>query len=683
MHRPLPKELGFINLFRLDHNSLEHASWRISEFSADVWECVFGTLRTSIDFRKAIDDGSLLTDNKNRLLLQDIKRFICLQTHPALTGSVVLAPLTARARVAVALHTLDYFLLRSGQFGIAANGFRLVTANDVMAFIDALTSRRSIKQAIYEPKLRMLKYLGNVSVSECDFALMRAANPGLFELVEGEELELSPEQTLIARAWLKLNDCYPLGNAGRATEYRYRVTRTRLLAKVIGGYVLTEPKFDKLTLPGLDVAPSRWFAQELTAVPVNDLDDDDRAAVEYVGQYIAVLRSMHVARQHGIFLISEQSLAALDGAPLLLKERTKERARFTTLPFSVANDLLSKSIGFFLEYGEPLIDHYLTLANKGDDAREMTCPVPPKLSALGIVTWRSDASTPGEFFRHLRRGECLFNMLEVLLGAIAIMVNTLMARRAAELTELKADSIVKEHGAYFLAIYLRKANVGEHRKRVLRPLPDIAAEALLLLAKLSRTLQKLGYPTQGRLFEVPYSAWNGAQPFFGTCQPDLHRCFDRFCDFHQTGQDEQGRRYYVRAHQLRRNFAMLFFWKGSFGGIEVLRYFLGHSKPSMTYRYITEAVSGKVLRRVKATVAKDLIKVDHPATEDLAQLVCERYGLSLNELHILPERDVVDYVEDLIVSGEAEIEPEFFTGSKGEEYRVLYRVIKRREEALT
>ena len=120
---------------------------------------------------------------------------------------------------------------------------------------------------------------------------------------------------------------------------------------------------------------------------------------------------------------------------------------------------------------------------------------------------------------------------------------------------------------------------------------------------------------------------------------------------------------------------MLFFWQGSFGGIEVLRYFLGHKSPSMTYRYVTEALSGKALRRVKATVANAMIKADHSATEGLAQLICTRYGLTLNELHILPERDVVNYVEDLLASGEAEVEPEFVEGPYGEEYRVLYKVI--------
>ena len=58
----------------------------------------------------------------------------------------------------------------------------------------------------------------------------------------------------------------------------------------------------------------------------------------------------------------------------------------------------------------------------------------------------------------------------------------------------------------------------------------------------------------------------------------------------------------------------------------------------------------------------------------MAQLICERYGLSLNDLHILPERDVVDYVDDLLATGAAIVEPEFIDGPKGEEYRVLYKI---------
>lgn len=674
MPKPLPAALAFIDQYRLGEFGLEHATWRTSDFDSLVWDCLFGNTRTSIDFRVSLADGSLLTNARHRKLLVSIKRFLCFQTHPASTGTVVLAPLTARLRIAIALQVLDYFLLRSRQFSLASHGFGQVTSNDVMVLLDAITSTGSPKAGIYEPERRMLDHLAQVEVSDAVMSGLTRDYPDLFEIESGQELAFPHEQILVARAWLKANECYGAGNPGSVVEYRYRVTRKRLLSMVIGHRVLSPLKFDGLTLPGLDVAPARWFAQELPGVPVNDYEDDERAGSELVQQYVGVLRSMGVARTHGIDLVPTAALSALDDMDLVLKESTKGRARFTTLPFSVANALLSHSIAFFLEYGEALVDYYLASARDGRDVRGLPLPVPPKLAELGIVRWRSVAETPDAFFVELRRGACLHNMLEVLLGAIAVLVNTLMARRASELADLRADSIVEEEGMYFLAFDLRKANVLAHRKRTLRPMPTLAAEALQLLARLSQGLGELGYPTGGRLFEVPFSAWNGAKPFFGTALPDLRRCFDRFCDYHEIDLDDHGRRYYVRAHQLRRNFAMLFFWHGSFGGVEVLRHFLGHSKPSMTYRYVTESVSGKVLRRVKATVAKDLIRAEHSATEALAQLICERYGLSLDELHILPERDVVDYVDDLLATGAAIVEPEFVIGPRGEEYRVLYKV---------
>lgn len=677
MPSTLPKELDFISQFRVTNQALEHATWRISDFEAEVWECLFGEKGTIvIDFRKVLNDGSLLTAPKNRALLDSIKRFLCLQTHPALTGSISVSPTTARMRVAIALHILDYFLLQGSYLNLAANGLRMVTADDVMMLIDTLTAHRSIKASIYEPMKRIVSFLAEVNVSQEELASTRAAYPDLFEVDSADsDCALSTAQLDNARAWLKLHDCYTPGNASGTTEYKYRVSRRKLLRLAIGNLVLSDLKFDGLMLEGLDVAPSRRFLQELPAVPVNNLDEDERASSEFVASYIGALTSMRIARQHGIELIPDHALAVLDDTAFLRNERTKERARFTTLPFEVANSIFGKAIEFYLEYGVDLVDYYLALAATRADIRSLPLRIPDKLVKLGITDWRLSVDTPEEFFAQLRSGSSLYNMLEVLYGAIAILVNTLMARRASELEDLTQESIVEDAGWYFLAFNLRKANVLEHRQRVLRPLPHIGAEALKLLARLSSTLRELGYETNGYLFDFPFSAWHSNPPFYGTCQPDLRRCFDRFCDYFQTPTDDQGRRYYVRAHQLRRNFAMLFFWKGSFGGVEVLRHFLGHKKPSMTYHYVTEAIPGKVLRRVKATVAKDLIRVDHEATEGLAQLICERYGLTLNELHILPERDVVDYVEDLIVSGDAEVEPEFIEGPHGEEYRIVYRII--------
>jgi hypothetical protein len=676
VNRLLPKELDFIKQFQITNHALEFATWRHTDFDANVWKCSLGEKGyTLINFKKVLNDGSLLTDPKNKILLNNIKRFLCLQTHPALTGSISVSPKTAKQRIAIALHILDYFLLQGNYLDLAINGFRMVTKDDVIMLIDTISTNHTIKASIYQPVKRISSFLEQVKVSPKELASVRAAHPDLFEFeVANEDWVLPSDRLVNARAWLKLNDYYYATSIMCSSEYKYRVRRMKLLKHIIGNRVLGVLKFDRLCLEGLDVAPSIGCKKEFPAVPVSNFEDDERASSEFVASYISTLKSMRLALQYGIEIIPNYALTVLEDTGLLQNERTKERTRFTTLPFEVANSIFEKAIEFYIEYGVELVDYYLALAATRENIRELPLPVPNKLKKLGITAWRLSV-TPDEFFKQLRSGSSLFNMLEVLYGAIGIIVNTLMARRASELEDLTQESIVEEAGSYFLAFNLRKANVLEHRQRMLRPLPHLGAEALKLLARLSHTLQELDYTTDRYLFSIPISAWISNSTFYGTRSPDLKHYLNRFCDFFQTPTDDQGRRYYVRAHQLRRNFAMLFFWKGSFGGIEVLRYFLGHKNPSMTYCYVTETIPGKILRRVKATVAKDMIRVDHEATAGLAQLICERYGLTLSQLYILPERDVVDYIEDLISTGEAEVEPEFIEGPHGEEYRIIYRII--------
>ncbi|WP_134940894.1 MULTISPECIES: hypothetical protein [Ralstonia solanacearum species complex] len=626
-----------------------------------------------IDFRVVLDDGSLLTAPSNRELLDAFKRFLCLQTHPARTGGRAASAKTARQRIALTLHILDYFLLRAESFELSRRALAFVTADDVTKLVETLASKHRIKDAIYEPKKRIVQFLRNVRVSHADIFETKRNHPELFSLPHKREgCSMSVQQLRVARTWLHRNGYYY--GQKKVTDFSYRVVRTTLLETIIGHRVLSGLKFDGLTLEDFDVSPVQRFQREKEAVPVSNADEDERAGAEFVSAYVSVLESMRVARKNGIPLLTDEALAALDESEELRQHRTKDKGRFTTLPFEVANSILSHAIEFYYEYGTELVEYYLALAKTADDIRTLPIDVPPKLKKLGIEAWRTTASTSEQFFIELRRGNNLLNMLEVLYGAILIIVNTLMARRKSELERLTRKSIVDSPAGYFLAFDLGKANVGEHRSHVLRPLPDIAAEALQLLGRLTAEVGELGYQSSPYLFAAPYSAWHQYPPYYGTVEPDFERYFDRFCDYFQVATDEKGRRFYVRSHLLRRNFAMLFIWHGSFGGIEVLRYFLGQIRPSHTYRYITESIPGKALRRIHATVANDLIRANHTATQDLADFLCQRYGITLDDLHILPERDVIAHVEELLESGEAEVEPEFFDGPNGEQYRFVYKV---------
>lgn len=675
MLNPLPDELSFINEYRLDNINSNQAKWLINAFEDEVWRCRFGKSVISIDFRITLADGSLLTHPSNSQLLEAIKRYLCAQTHASVVGVAVLADKTGKGLLQRALHILDHFLLGGSFVSASRFEFRQLEKNDIHHFIATISASRSIKTNIYEPEQRIVDFVRTVKVTAKDMTLARTRVSSVFD-TESCELPkgVEAEQVQIARVWLYVNEFYTPG--AKNDIFKYRLSASRLLEFLIGKRVLSNLKFDNIELDYLSFEPREPFVRELKAAPVMPGSDDERAGAEYVQSYLQTLSVMGIDITADCPLVSDDALTALDEKEVLKHGQLKPKGRFATLPFEVANRSLRRAIEFYLDYGEDLVNYYLTLAEKNWQD-ELLPDVPLSLQKLGVKRFKNTEDLAESFFTELRSGTSLYQMLQVLLGAIVVLVDTLMARREAELRGLTHASIVKDGPYFFLAFNLGKANVGEIRERVLRPLPALGAEALGLLARLSERLKSLGYESSPGLFQrfkhgnkanfTPYGTTEGERQW-------LRLCLDRFCDYVQIPTDENGCRYYIRPHQLRRNFAMLFFWQGSFGGIEVLRYFLGHQKPSMTYRYVTETMKGAVLRRVKAKVAAELIKTDSSATESLAEFICERHGISLDDLHVLPEADVIAYIEDLLNSKEAEIEPEFVDGPNGEEYKILYKV---------
>jgi hypothetical protein len=110
-----------------------------------------------------------------------------------------------------------------------------------MELLEAITSNGSPKNGIYEPERRMLNYLAQVQVPDAVISELAQNYPDLLEIEDGQELALPREQTIVARAWLKANGCYGTSNLGSVMEYRYRVSRKRLLSMVFGHQVLSPP----------------------------------------------------------------------------------------------------------------------------------------------------------------------------------------------------------------------------------------------------------------------------------------------------------------------------------------------------------------------------------------------------------------------------------------------------------
>ncbi len=123
---------------------------------------------------------------------------------------------------------------------------------------------------------------------------------------------------------------------------------------------------------------------------------------------------------------------------------------------------------------------------------------------------------------------------------------------------------------------------------------------------------------------------------------------------------------------MRRFFAMLFFWGSAFGGMDTLRWFLGHTDISHLYHYITESIPGDVLRSVKANFAGHILKQQPEKAHELAAIIQHHFGT--DNFSVLDSDELDEYVEELMIEGRVEIEPEFLETVEGNSYRILIKV---------
>jgi hypothetical protein len=152
-------------------------------------------------------------------------------------------------------------------------------------------------------------------------------------------------------------------------------------------------------------------------------------------------------------------------------------------------------------------------------------------------------------------------------------------------------------------------------------------------------------------------------------QAKQNALLDAFCDYFEMSMDSEGRRHYVRQHQLRRAFAMMFFWGNSFGGLDTLRWFLGHTDAEHLYHYITESTTGEVLAAVKAAYVVDSISTGHYDPEAVVALLKQRY--QADDFSLLDADELTQYVEDLILEGRMTVEPDFIEDADGRSFRIL------------
>lgn len=665
----------------------QSAPWLRSQFGDAKWTCRFDAgHQMSINFKVTLDDGSNLTDAKNTELLTLFKSWLCCQSQAEAYASVAPAAAAQYAKVNLCLGLIDYFLINSEYFQLGAFGLSLVTASDVHALIECLVSSNKRTFSIYEWPEKLGKFLRSKS-AEVDVSAIVTKAPFLAAVEDRKDGvlgELSPATVVRYRAYLWQNDYYSgCSDTTRRESGRYKLKTLQLAQEIFPETLRGQRVYP--TPPELVILPCQTFRRELAEVPTRNYQSNN-ILISTLNNYGSVLKRLGWIEENEVN-VSPSALGSIDRAMAWGRERAGAIGRTATLPPDVVFFALRRAIEFYIEFGDSLIDLYLDLAEKTKDGSSLFQVVRDAkengLLPYGIVTWKlstpwikdglplSEAPNPThEYFDALRAQKGLWELLMVLFGAVQITLGTLTARRVSEILSLPANRCLDETGRYLV---FQNAKSGSHgfRNTELRPIPDIAASMVKSLTRLQTGMIRLGLldeflPLLSRPRRRNVGLTQRQQSYTNSWALDL------FCDFMEVPLDHERRRYYIRTHQLRRFFAMAFFWSGTPGGTDTLRWFLAHTDPEHLYRYITEVTPGSVLQSVKANYASELVKKADTEAANLSKLLTRHFGVT--NFSVLSSSEMEEYIEDLMIDGKLVVEPYFLSTGTGRSYRILVQV---------
>ncbi|WP_374286761.1 integrase [Pseudomonas fluvialis] len=689
----LPSELNFLDAFFVDPTKkLQRADWLKSNFHDKIWLYDFNHKTDKVlDWNIELEDGTLLTDWKNNDLLSGLKYMLTSSTEKIAGGGVESNSIrTQQVKFARAVHVVDYLLLHSADFELAKYGLAGLSTNNLKSILTTLTQHSDSSESVYGWRKRVSSYcldlLKSTNKNLINQTLAAIPEMRLITPDQEDENELDVEFDLIPkfRAALYLRGYYRKGteswhspNSLMLSEHIYKRTLKgksdcKPIIKILSyykhasGFRREHPPFRVTTGERETITPSA------------------------AAGYKSAIYGMGKLHELGIPAPAVSHLIEFSN----FRVNLSSLGRFRTLPSTVVFSAFKDSVEFHLKYGKIIVNGFckLIIYCKAHNSRigqlsnkEFQHAVGPELTSLGVKQWqlshsakdsqnrRNKKEEKASYFAKLRAREALLELIGVYIGAVQLVVGAITARRVGELLDLHSTTCL-DSTEEWLNFYNRKSTYQLYGLRQLeaRPIEPIAVQMIKNLIRMQKILVRIGYhESMNHLFATPATRGDLAD---GQSSSYLYnRNLDFLCDYIQTPVNRKGERYYIRQHQLRRFFAMLFFHSASFGGLETLQWMLGHTDIEHLWNYITETLDGTILRGAKAQfIAESLHKGEINSYVELADLLRARYGT--DDFALVDTEELEDHILELIQVGEVCIEPEFFVDNLGKHMRVIVKI---------
>lgn len=664
------------------------APWLLNDFTENRWAVQTNQKAPiRLNWEVQLWDGSLLTDEKNEVLLRSLKHLLIIGANGMNAEFATLAPVSQLMRVSYALKLIDYLLIHAQSYGLVEFGLGALNADNLKGILNHLASEARSENSIYAWHDRVSAFCASElsKLTPSDEQTLYEKYPSILE-VSDDELEDFPlnmaasEIPRIRAALMKAGVYY--GNR----HHGYKIS-TKQLSERIYCDTLRGRQTPKTALHALAFYPNeRSYRREFPPVRVTT-GDSERLMDSIYFYYRYTLVGSAVLGALGLPSPSDIETIT-DYVP-----HVNESKRFRSVPSANLLKLFRCAMEFHVEKGRIILNGFVRVAaycqTKGLSMTQLPEAdflkvIGPELISLGVKKLglssnrktKNTAPRKGsreKYFKDLRANHGLIELVYVYLGSIQMTVGMLMARRVDELVTLKARNCLDDSKSWLnfnLAKSTHKA-LGM-RQRESRPIDAIAVEMIEELRRFQKLLKLPGIIDDlTDLYATPSSlGYAGLQE----CSIHLYnRHLDFACDYFESDLNDAGQRYYVRQHQLRRFFAIMFFYTNSFGELDTLRWMLGHRDIEHVWHYLTECLDPKDIRGAGARYFADRAKQDRLENyQTLKDLLAAKFGTT--SFKLVDEQEIESYLEAMLEEGKARIEPHFFNDENGKSMKVLFIV---------
>lgn len=672
----------------IDLHNIREPYWfeKNTNFFDNIWNIQIGETKFTLNFQNIkIDNNKFL--NENIKILNTFKHWLCIQGHPIFNKGILIKPETLKINLSITIDFINYILLNSDKMELSKLDLLCIDNNFIIDFLTQL-GLKGKSNGIYNYSSLVSKYLKeNIkNIKICELKNFEKKYPLLHCNSEQIELFLDIDSIRKARYWIYKNTGYSNKSGNN---------NMRFFDKIYEGKILYTnkkfPSFDELKLT------SYINTTEYPALPVIT-NEEIEFSYQTLQAYIKIIKSLTLVHmQEDCAQLSNYNLKEINIKRISREINLKKPGRYASLPADVTFKAIKDSFEYIHKYMDFLLElilDYLIYEKKyPSNSFKKFIEDHPKndiIKKIGIDTVKIEKGP--NYFVNLRKNNGLIDSYNVLLGSCLILIGALTARRSSEILELDAFNCIipcsinpiLNNTDFEIIFDNRKSGIGGeyfHREKLARPIPRSVA---LIIYKLQEFNKKIDM--NKLINKKSLSLINFLSPLkleFKKINPNSSgEILDTFCDYFETKiilDKTIYKRYYIRQHQLRRFFAMMFFWSKSFDGLDTLRYFLGHTDIEHLYYYITEPLTGAVLNGVKAHTLTEAYLGDNSIKiqniSSLREILLNHFKISdielvnLNSSYLNTDKILIlNKINYLLDEHIIDLKPNFFTitNSNGE-----------------